>query len=85
MLRLLLTFMSVCSISSTNAFADKIQGKLFCKEVFPDGSSAEQIVTVTGSKMTIQDIEFSSLFNDFHQVRALSQCSFFGAHNLFLM
>ena len=62
MLRLLLTFMSVCSISSTNAFADKIQGKLFCKEVFPDGSSAEQIVTVTGSKMTIQDIEFSSLF-----------------------
>ena len=68
MLRLFLTFVSVCIISSTNAFADKIQGKFFCKEVFPDGSYQEVIVTVTGSKMTMQDIEISSLFSEYTEI-----------------
>ena len=50
------------------ANAGVIQGQFYCKEVFPDGSTDENIVEVTGEKMTRKNlvISFTAEYRQVH-------------------
>ena len=50
------------------ANAGVIQGQFYCKEVFPDGSTDENIVEVVGKKLIMKNLVISSLVSEYSQI-----------------